>query len=81
MSQIDTIEILREELDELHERFAVLTDRVSSLERDRDMLLAAVETQAEVNEQSAACQERLGRLIEEMSAKADARHRQGQGHA
>ena len=50
----EELDILREELDELHERLAVLTDRVISLEGDRDVLLAALETQSELNERSDA---------------------------
>ena len=60
MSTIEATETFREELDELHERLAVLTDRVASLERDRDVLLAAAESQAEMNEQVASWQERHG---------------------
>jgi len=81
MKHIEATDILREELEELHERFAVLTDRVSILERDRDVLLAALETQAEMNEQAAAWHEQSARTMEEMTAKAELRHRQGPGLA
>ncbi len=81
MTDIKATDILREELEELHERFAVLTDRVATLERDRDVLLAALETQAELNEQAASWHEQFSRTLEEMSAKAKSQHRQGSGHA
>lgn len=69
MTDIDAADIMREELDELHERFAVLTDRVISLEGDRDVLLAALETQSELNERSDAWHEQLTRLFEQMRKK------------
>ena len=79
MSDIDAagimreeLDILREELDELHERLAVLTDRVISLEGDRDVLLAALETQSELNERSDEWHEQLTRLFEQMKQKKDA---------
>src|SRR3954449_8306087 len=77
----EELDILREELDELHERLAVLTDRVASLERDRDVLLAAVETQSEMNEMADAWHERLTRLFEEMSAKSAAHNHPGPGQS
>ena len=70
MSTTEVTDTLREELDELHERFAVLTDRVASLERDRDVLLAAAEAQAELNEQATAWQERHGHSPGKPGAKA-----------
>ena len=63
----EELDILREELDELHERLAVLTDRVISLEGDRDVLLAALETQSEMNERSDAWHEQLTRLFEQFT--------------
>jgi hypothetical protein len=77
----EELDIMREELDELHERFAILTDRVASLETDRDVLLAALETQSEMNEQAADWHERLNRLVEEVRAKADLHDRPKLGHA
>lgn len=72
-SVLDPTGILREELDELHERFAVLTDRVTSLENDRDTLLAAVEAQAEMNESAAAWHKRFGRMLRKARDRARAR--------
>src|SRR3954453_17259008 len=80
MTENETTDIMREELDELHERLAVLTDRVDGLERDRDVLLAAVETQSELNEEAAVRHERLVHLFEEARAKANAHDRSGAGH-
>ncbi len=73
----EELDILREELDELHERFAVLTDRVISLEGDRDVLLAALESQSELNERSDAWHEQLTRLSEQMRKKDGTPDRQG----
>ena len=42
--EVDPDEHLREELDELHERLAALTGRITDLERDRDALYAEVDT-------------------------------------
>ena len=76
MTDIDSADIMREELDELHERLAVLTDRVISLEGDRDVLLAALETQSELNERSDAWHEQLTRLLEQMRKKDSTKDRQ-----
>lgn len=81
MTDIDATDIMREELDELHERLAVLTDRVISLEGDRDVLLAALETQSEMNERSDAWHEQLARLSEQMRKKDGTPDRQGPGGA
>ena len=75
----EELDILREELDELHERLAVLTDRVISLEGDRDVLLAALESQSEMNERSDAWHEQLTRLFEQMKKKDGTSDRQGPG--
>ena len=79
MSDIEAVDIMREELDELHERLAVLTDRVISLEGDRDVLLAALETQSELNERSDAWHEQLTRLFEQMRKKDGTPDRQRPG--
>ncbi len=81
MTDIDAADIMREELDELHERLAVLTDRVISLEGDRDVLLAALETQSELNERSDAWHEQLTRLFEQMKQKEGKKDRQEPGSA
>ncbi len=81
MTDIDATDIMREELDELHERLAVLTDRVISLEGDRDVLLAALETQSEMNERSDAWHEQLTRLFEQMRKKDSKQGRQEAGSA
>ena len=81
MTDIDSADIMREELDELHERLAVLTDRVISLEGDRDVLLAALETQSELNERSDAWHEQLTRLFEQMRRKDSKQGRQEAGSA
>ena len=52
MPEIDPNELSRDEFEELHERLATLTDRVASLERDRETLLAAVEEQADALERA-----------------------------
>jgi uncharacterized coiled-coil DUF342 family protein len=75
------LDIMREELDELHERLAVLTDRVTSLESDRDVLLAALEAQSEMNERSDAWDEKLTRLFEEMRKKEGSHDRKTPGSA
>ncbi len=79
MTDIDATDIMREELDELHERLAVLTDRVISLEGDRDVLLAALETQSEMNERSDAWHEQLTRLFEQMRKKDGPQGRKERG--
>lgn len=81
MTDIDATDIMREELDELHERLAVLTDRVISLEGDRDVLLAALETQSEMNERSDAWHEQLARLSEQMRKKEGTHDRKEPGSA
>ena len=81
MTDIDATDILREELDELHERLAVLTDRVISLEGDRDVLLAALETQSELNERSDTWHEQLTRWFEQMRKKDGPQGRQEPGSA
>ena len=77
----EELDILREELDELHERLAVLTDRVISLESDRDVLLAALEAQSEMNERSDAWHEQLTRLFEQMRKKEGTHDRKEPGSA
>ena len=77
----EELDILREELDELHERLAILTDRVISLEGDRDVLLAALETQSEMNERSDAWHEQLTRLFEQMRKKEATHDRKESGGA
>ena len=77
----EELDILREELDELHERLAVLTDRVISLESDRDVLLAALETQSELNERSDVWHEQLTHLLEQMRKKEGTHDRKETGTA
>jgi FtsZ-binding cell division protein ZapB len=72
---VDPVELLREELDELHERLAALTARMADLERDRDALYAEAEAQGDRMERSEARLRRARLSLRRAVARAAATRR------